>query len=333
SFYGKEYWNEYQYKMGLPDIESRARQDFSERVLYWLRVLLKYKLPAGTSLEIGCAHGAFVRLLQEVGFNSMGLELSPWVAEFAKEKFAVPVLVGPIEEQNFTPASLDIIIMMDVLEHLPYPSQTINECRKLLKPDGILLIQTPCFPALGDCYSDWQKKSSPFLDVLRDKSHLFLFSNKSIRILLNESSFTDVVFEPALFSQYDMFLIAGKGKPVVNRPENIYSYLESRPETRCVLGLLDLYNTKELIAGDLVRSEKDRADRLQVIERVGEDLRQTREDLRQTRTEKDKLEIEVNQLQMQVSNMEGEIERLEKKIINRIYSFVKKIIVNPAGEK
>ena len=77
-FYGKNYWFTHQEgDLGLPNIITRARIDLPERCLYWLRTLLKYKLPPAKVLELGSAHGGFVALLQWAGFEAMGSEVSP----------------------------------------------------------------------------------------------------------------------------------------------------------------------------------------------------------------------------------------------------------------
>src|SRR5690606_9565113 len=105
-------------------------------------------------------------LLRQAGFDSVGVEMSPWVVRFGKETFDVPVMVGPIEQLEIAKESLDVIALMDVLEHLPNPIETMNRCLELLKPGGLLLIQTPQFKA-GMKYSDLIESHSPFLDQLK----------------------------------------------------------------------------------------------------------------------------------------------------------------------
>ena len=146
-FYGREYWFSHQReRLGLPDIEDRARLDLPERCLYWLRTLLAYKLPPSRTLELGSSHGAFVSLLRYAGFDAVGLEVSPWVVDYAQRTFRIPVLSGPIEQQQLPAQSFDAVILNDVLEHLPDPRATVRASVSLLKPDGVLLVQTPRYP-------------------------------------------------------------------------------------------------------------------------------------------------------------------------------------------
>src|SRR5262249_4293630 len=178
-FYGKEYWLSHQAEdLGLPTIHERARQDLPERCLYWLRLLLTYRLPPARVLEVGCAHGAFVALLRWAGFDATGLEVSPWVVEFARGRFGLPMLQGPIAEQGLPAGSLDVVVLNDVLEHLPDPVGTVRACAGLLRPDGLLVIQTPAFPEEAE-FAQLQQRNDCFLSMMTgsvSEQHIYLFS-------------------------------------------------------------------------------------------------------------------------------------------------------------
>jgi len=80
AFYGRDYWTTRQTGiLGHPDIYERARLDLSDRAVYWLKTLLKYKRPPGKTLELGSGHGGFSGLLKWAGFQAMGLEPHAWV--------------------------------------------------------------------------------------------------------------------------------------------------------------------------------------------------------------------------------------------------------------
>src|SRR5688500_8187753 len=136
AFYGKAYWFEHQENdLQFGNILTRARTDLPQRILHWLDTLLKYKLPPGNTLDLGCSHGGFVAVLQWVGFQASGLELSPWVVKFARQAFQIPLYQGKLEDQEIKAGSLDAVILMDVLEHLPDPVSTISAATTLLKKD------------------------------------------------------------------------------------------------------------------------------------------------------------------------------------------------------
>lgn len=208
-FYGWAYFTEGARARGHPDILERARSDLSGRCVTWLRTLLRYRAPPARVLEVGCANGAFVGLLAAAGFDAIGLDLSPAVTKHVQDYFDVPVLTGPLEAQHIAPGSLDVIVMMDVVEHLTDPLATLTAAAALLAEDGLLLIQTPEFdPRLT--FADLERAESPFLGQLRPDEHLFLLGRHSIAALLARAGLGAAVFQPAHFPEHDMFLVASR---------------------------------------------------------------------------------------------------------------------------
>ena len=270
-FYGRQYYEKYLIEeFGFPSLPERARTDLSERCLYWLRTLLRYRLPPGRVLELGSAHGGFVAMLRWAGFDAIGLEVSPWLVEFAKRAFDVPVLLGPIEQQDLEPASFDVIAAMDLIEHLPDPVRTLKRCVDLLKPDGLLLIQTPCFPE-GKTHGQLVEDKNPFLSMMISPNHLFLFSRRSLTRLLADLGLNYVQFEPNLFP-YDMFLIARRQPVAVHVWEQVLHGMEQTPANRLLRAFLDLDDRLRELKTRYAEAEADRAARLQVIERQGRQL-------------------------------------------------------------
>jgi glycosyltransferase involved in cell wall biosynthesis/SAM-dependent methyltransferase len=229
--YGRNYWFAHQAELGLPDLEHRRVSDMRDRCLHWLRIVLAYKAPPGRVLEIGAAHGAFVALLADAGFGATGIELSPWVVEYASRTSGAHMLVGPVEDQELPTRSFDAIVAFDVLEHLPDPIGTITRCARLLRDDGLLILQTPCRQP-GIDYS--QASRTRFREMLIPE-HLYLFAESSARELLRRAGLGEVVTESPVF-ETDMILVAGR-----HQPHRVPSSCErSQPPMRLVYRLLSM---------------------------------------------------------------------------------------------
>ena len=268
-FYGKTYWLGHQTdELGLPDITCRARADLSERCMHWLRALLRFKQPPARILDVGCAHGGFVALARWAGYDATGLELSPWVAEFARETFAVPMLQGEIEEQGLPENSFDAIVLNDVLEHLADPPATLACCSRLLAEDGVLLVQTPCYPE-GVSYEELEARGDRFLEMMNGmaRQHLFLLGRRAVQRLLDGLGFAAREFLPALF-EYDMYLVASRKELRGSELEGLAATLAASPEGRIKLAWLDFL--KEFEAREI-----DRAARLEQIHLLHDRLRQS----------------------------------------------------------
>jgi 2-polyprenyl-3-methyl-5-hydroxy-6-metoxy-1,4-benzoquinol methylase len=265
-FYGRRYWLDHQTQdLGLPDIYARARADLPERCVDWLEVLLRYRRPPAKVLEVGAGHGAYTALLGWVGFEATALDLSPWTADFARERFDIRYLVGPVEEQNVEPESFDVVVANDVLEHLAAPKSSLAAWTRLLKPDGLVIFQTPDFVSERS-YDDLVAKDDNFLQHMQraGNEHLYLFSRAAATRLLAELGLCHVAFADATYP-YDMLGVASSQalEAVKDDPAAI---IGSAPTAPLALALLDARRAWRT-------SERDRADRLTVIERLDGALR------------------------------------------------------------
>jgi 2-polyprenyl-3-methyl-5-hydroxy-6-metoxy-1,4-benzoquinol methylase len=292
-FYGREYWFAHQEKdLGFESIVSRARTDLPERCLYWLRTLLKYKLPPGRVLELGSGHGGFVSLLRWAGFDAQGLELSPWVRDFAESSFDIDVLLGPLEDQHLDRESFDVIVLMDVLEHLTDPVITVKSCSDLLKPEGILIVQTPKYLE-GMTYSDLVKDNGQFIEnlTIASKEHLYLFSQQAICRLLSEFDIKHVQFESPLFAGLDMFLVASREHFGTVDEKAASECLLQTPDGRMVQALIDLDDRLRDFTDRFVIAEEDRAARLDQIHKLTGMLQESESRLKESEKDRsDRLE-------------------------------------------
>jgi len=278
--YGKEYFKQhYLENSNAASTAERLRQDLRGRNLYWLKSLLKHKLPGTSVLEIGCGHGGFVAAMQQAGFEATGLELSPWLAELANKTFGISILKGKVEEQNINKGKLDAIAMMDVIEHLPDPISTIKHCISLLKSDGIMIIQTPRYPE-GRSYSTLLAETPEFETHLRPSGHIYLYSNQSLRQLLERCGLSQIEFEPAIFSHYDMFAVCSRQPITVNSNSEISEALCRTANGRFMQVMLDIDNENNLCAEKSAKLEADVAyltERVQKAEAVSKTLEKSKQ--------------------------------------------------------
>jgi len=239
-YYGQQYWFGHQTgDLSLPDIVSRSRTDLSERCIHWLRSVLQYKIPPAKILEIGSAHGGFVAMLRQAGFDASGLELSPSIVQFAIENFHVPMMTGPVEDQSIPQSSLDAIVMLDVMEHLPNPQETFARCLAVLKPDGLIFAQTPCYPE-HKSLEELQSSKHQFPRMFDRNEHLFLFSEQSVKTLFSRLGAEYLEFIPAIFSFYDMTFVVSRQPLIPVTKELQEKSLSQTVNGRFIQALLDL---------------------------------------------------------------------------------------------
>lgn len=141
-------------------------------------------MKTGRLLDVGSGPGNLVAHAIDMGWDAVGQEISQWACTRAREK-GIPVLEGPLEDQHLPDASFDAASMFDVLEHLTDPRRTVEEIRRVLKPGGVLVIETP---NIGGLFARFVYRDRS--DLVKPRSHICLFSPRSIRRLMDEAGFS-----------------------------------------------------------------------------------------------------------------------------------------------
>jgi len=139
-----------------------------------LNLMFVGDLPPGRLLDVGCGNGNRLVRFRELGWNAEGQEVDPGAAAEARRISGVPVHLGPLEELGFPDASFDAITMSHVIEHVYDPVILLQECRRILKERGILVITTPNAESYGhDRFgASWRGLEPP--------RHLHLFSQDTL---------------------------------------------------------------------------------------------------------------------------------------------------------
>ncbi|MGI8958376.1 MAG: methyltransferase domain-containing protein [Bryobacteraceae bacterium] len=100
-------------------------------------------LPRGAEiLEIGSHYGAFLQTAQEWGWRAEGLDIGRDTSRFARSK-GFTVHSKEIGECGFGKHSVDAVFIWNCFEQIANPKPTLAECRRILKPDGLLTVRTP----------------------------------------------------------------------------------------------------------------------------------------------------------------------------------------------
>ncbi len=127
-------------------------------------------------VDVGCSRGQFVAAAIAAGYKAEGVEPAPRLAEAARAA-GVPVRTGLLEEQRFADNSFDALTLFEVIEHLRTPLPLLAECRRVLKPGGILLVSTAnaeswTAAAMGE---HWD-----YFDMQKDGGHISFYNPRSM---------------------------------------------------------------------------------------------------------------------------------------------------------
>lgn len=142
-----------------------------------------YLPPRGTLLDVGCGVGLLLDVARQRGYRVAGVEISPYAADIARQRYRLEVSTGTLQGRKFEDNTFDVVIMNHVIEHVPDPLVVLAEIRRILKPAGALAIGVPNF-------------SSIFRHALRSRwpsllpeQHLWHFSPSTLEKLLAKAEF------------------------------------------------------------------------------------------------------------------------------------------------
>lgn len=174
NYYHRDQYLDYQADRLILEINFKSR----------LQTILKYK-QRGNLLEIGCAYGYFLALAKQY-FKTYGIDISPIVTAAGVSKKQTTIISGDLLKQKFKKAFFDVICLFDTFEHLQQPHLYLQKINRLLKRDGLLVIET------GDIESVIAKLQRSKWRLLDPPVHLCYFSRKTITRILEEKGFNVV---------------------------------------------------------------------------------------------------------------------------------------------
>lgn len=136
--------------------------------------------PAGRALDVGCGNGAFLAVLARHGWDACGVDTSPAAAHAAAVR-GIKVHVGEIAEAPFPPRSFAFVHMSHSIEHVWDPVATLRHAFDLLRPGGLLYVETP------NVTSFTARRCGPYWFPLESPRHLWLFDPGTLTQALRRS--------------------------------------------------------------------------------------------------------------------------------------------------
>lgn len=136
-------------------------------------------------LDVGCATGFFLDLVEARGGEAHGVEINPYAARVAEARFPGRIKEGSLAEAAYPDGRFHAVFMSDLIEHVPRPGELLEETFRILEPGGRLVVCTPDFGGLsarllGKRWFHWKKE------------HIFYFSRPPLREALSRAGFQDI---------------------------------------------------------------------------------------------------------------------------------------------
>lgn len=161
---------------------DERKQEVYESFVWDARIRnIKKFVPKGNFLDIGSSFGGFLNRAKMAGFEAFGIEISEYSAQYANER-GIRTYNGSLIEADFPEEFFDVITLVEVIEHLEKPDLIFPKLFKILKPGGLLLIQTANFDGMQAITEG--PKYHYYLP-----GHLYYYSLSNLKKILTQNGF------------------------------------------------------------------------------------------------------------------------------------------------
>lgn len=193
---------------------TNSKRNLFEKAYHLVRAIsLKKKLSLINSfsseekklLDVGCGTGDFLETAKQNNWQVVGIEPNEKARTIANKKTNNSVF--EIEQLLKIDAhSFDVITLWHVLEHLPNLENQISVFKKLLKPDGVLIIAVPNYKSFD------AKHYAEFWAAFDVPRHLWHFNKESLSNLVSKFKMEVIKIKPMWFDAFYVSMLSEKYK-------------------------------------------------------------------------------------------------------------------------
>lgn len=162
------------------DDENIRKRAFRQRL-----VAIRGFTAAGRHLlDVGCERGYFLELASR-DFSVSGVEADVNTSAYARSR-GLDVFTGTLHEAHYPGESFDVVTAFHFLEHVDQPLAELREMFRVLRPGGLLVVETPNIRTIW-----FHLLRSRWRQFIWD--HYYFFDPQTISLLLREAGFTKPV--------------------------------------------------------------------------------------------------------------------------------------------
>lgn len=167
---------------------ERRKDIIKARFLEKVRLIEGYK-QGGSLLDVGCSLGYFLQIVQQKARHAwqlFGFEANSALAKMAKSDTKANIKVGALPKLAYKAKEFDVVTCFDVLEHSQNLKENLKEIRRVLKDDGLMVVQSPNYKSLMQLLTrdKWDWWSPP--------DHVLHFTPQTLTMALTKNGFDPI---------------------------------------------------------------------------------------------------------------------------------------------
>ena len=161
-------------------------------------------MQVGKLLDIGCGVGDFIHVAEQQGWKCLGVEPSDDAKAIARKRIKANIINSELLE-DIPDESFDVITMWHVLEHVDDLKWKIEQLRRLIKPNGRIVIAVPNYKSYdGQFYKElWAAYDVPrHLNHFNKQTITKIFKTKELNLKKTEKLIWDAYYISFMSEQY-----------------------------------------------------------------------------------------------------------------------------------
>lgn len=167
----------------------------------------------GSMVDIGCGTGASLSLFKEFSGDVVGLDTSEEALAYCRVRgFNNVKKIEDASRTNLPDHSAQLVTLLDVLEHIKNEAETLKEIKRILAPEGLLLIIVPAYQFL------WSEH-----DVALH--HYRRYTSRGLASLLERNGYQVIKNSYAITFSFPIIVLYRVLKGIIN------VFYKSRPKT------------------------------------------------------------------------------------------------------
>jgi len=163
-----------------------------------LRILAGEGQAAKTSIfDLGCGNGATAEILQQHGYEVVGVDPSTSGIREAHRAYPnLQLFVGSAYDNLAARfGRFQVVLSLEVVEHVYYPRKFAATLFSLVRPGGLAIVSTPYHGYLKNVGMALSGKLDSHFTALWDEGHIKFWSILTLKELLIEAGFSGISFQ------------------------------------------------------------------------------------------------------------------------------------------
>lgn len=140
----------------------------------------------GKLVELGSSMGLLLDSFRKDGWDVLGIDPDRNGCRHATQRLNIPTIATTLEAAGQPDESVNVVVMLHVIEHVPDPVQTLQEIHRVLKPGGHLVLETPRYDTLMYKLLGRRERS------LGCDGHIYFFTTDTLRKTYEAAGFEPV---------------------------------------------------------------------------------------------------------------------------------------------